>query len=249
MTEWFADESFWIETYPFMFPPERMAKGLEEVEKVLRLTGLEGGSAVLDFCCGPGRHAVPLAKRGFTVTAVDRSPFLLGKARKRARAARVAVEWVEEDMRRFVRPGAFDGAVSLFNSFGYLADREEDLAVLRTIHRSLKPGGVLLLDVMGKEELVRIFQETSSEKLDDGALLVQRHEAIEDFGRTRNEWIVIREGRARSFTFELNVYSGWELKESLRRAGFAAVSLFGNLDGGPYGLGAERLVAVARKEE
>jgi ubiquinone/menaquinone biosynthesis C-methylase UbiE len=47
------------------------------------LTGVRGGQ-VLDLCCGPGRHAVALAKRGFAVTAVDRTRVLLKHARARA---------------------------------------------------------------------------------------------------------------------------------------------------------------------
>jgi hypothetical protein len=42
------------------------------------------------------------------------------------------------------------------------------------------------------------------------------------------------------------VYSGQELKTLLGVAGFATVALFGGLDGRPYDLQAERLVATAR---
>jgi hypothetical protein len=42
------------------------------------------------------------------------------------------------------------------------------------------------------------------------------------------------------------VYSGLELKDRLMGAGFSTVALYGGLDGSPYGLDAERLVAVAR---
>ena len=68
------------------------------MEKILRLTGV-GGGKVLDLCCGPGRHAVALAKRGFAVTAVDRTRFLLDHARARAAQAGLSVEFVLEDMR------------------------------------------------------------------------------------------------------------------------------------------------------
>ncbi len=51
--------------------------------KSIRLL-MAGGGPVLDLCCGPGRHPAALAKRGFTVTAVDRTAFLLGLARARA---------------------------------------------------------------------------------------------------------------------------------------------------------------------
>src|SRR5262252_2536082 len=105
--EWFADESIWKDLYPFTFPESAFVVADEQVEKILRLTGL-GGGTVLDLCCGPGRPAVALAKRGFAVTGVDRTPFLLDHARARAAAANLRVEFVLEDMRRFRRPAGFD---------------------------------------------------------------------------------------------------------------------------------------------
>jgi len=35
---------------------------IEEVDHVLKLLRLEAGSAILDLCCGPGRHSVELAR-------------------------------------------------------------------------------------------------------------------------------------------------------------------------------------------
>jgi hypothetical protein len=51
------------------------------------------------------------------------------------------VEFVQEDMRHFHRPAAFDLALNLFSSFGYFEDVTEDLQVLRHLHVSLTPGG------------------------------------------------------------------------------------------------------------
>jgi len=87
--EWFADESIWKDLYPFTFPESAFAVGDEQVEKILRLTGV-GRGKVLDLCCGPGRHTVALAKRGVAVTAVDRTRFLLaslGNFRRRRRGS------------------------------------------------------------------------------------------------------------------------------------------------------------------
>src|SRR2546422_3084716 len=155
--EWFTDESFWRELYPFMFPDTAFTVAEEQVDRALALTGVQAG-AVLDLCCGPGRHAIPLAKRGFTVTGVDRTSFLLEKARARAATARVSVEFLLEDMRRFRRPESFDLAVNMFTSFGYFEDKAHDLEVLRHVHESLKAGGVFLLDMVSKEWLAKVFQ-------------------------------------------------------------------------------------------
>jgi len=244
VADWFADDALWAEVYPFEFPPSVLDAGVAQVERAVALSGVSGGNA-LDLGCGPGRHAVPLARRGFRVTAVDLSAFHLARARERAAAAGVSIEFVTEDMRAFVRAAAFHLALSLFTSFGYFASRDEDLAVLRNVHASLRPGGVLVLDVVSKERMARVLQPTVSQRAADGALLVQRHEVVEDWDRVRNEWTIVRDGRARTFDFHVRIYSGQELRALLEAAGFGAVSLYGGLDGRPYGLEAERLVAVA----
>ncbi len=61
MAQWFRNESFWSEFYPFLFRPERLEGADGEIERVLMLTGKEGGAA-LDLCCGPGRHSVAPVK-------------------------------------------------------------------------------------------------------------------------------------------------------------------------------------------
>ncbi len=65
--EWFDDDAFWRELYPFMFPKERIADADEQIAKALALTK-PAGKSVLDLCCGPGRCSIALAKRGFSVT-------------------------------------------------------------------------------------------------------------------------------------------------------------------------------------
>lgn len=246
MAEWFEDESFWIETYPFMFPEDRFDAADEQVEKALKLTNFQEG-AVLDLCCGPGRHTAALAKRGLRVTAVDRTRFLLDKAKQRAASMNLEVEFVSADMIDFVRPDAFDLVLSMFTSFGFFENKDDDLKVLKNIYNNLKAGGTFLIDVIGKELLAGNYHQTISTRLPDDSLLIQRHEIFDDWSRVRNEWVVLKDDRAKTFKFNLTVYSGQELKALLQRAGFSEIKLFGNLDGKDYGSNASRLIAVARK--
>ena len=88
MSEWFENEDFWTEMYPYMFPEERLEAAEAEVEKILSLVEFSG-THVLDLCCGPGRHATILAERGFSVTGVDTTAFLLQKARARGKRAKI----------------------------------------------------------------------------------------------------------------------------------------------------------------
>ena len=147
---WFENESFWREGYRFMFSDDAFRAASGQVEQIIALTGVSVGH-VLDLGCGPGRHAVPLAIRGLNVTAVDGSPFLLGKAQEHANRSNVEIEFVQADVRAFHRPDRFDLAINMFSSFGYFADRADDRQVAANLHNSLRSGGLALLDVMSKE--------------------------------------------------------------------------------------------------
>lgn len=244
--EWFDDDSFWREMYPFMFSEKRMADAEEQITKALKLTKPKG-KAVLDLCCGPGRCSIALAKKGFRVTGVDRTTHLLNKARDRAKAARVKIEWVEKDMRDFLRPDAFALVVSMFTSFGYFDDKQDDIQVLENMFRSLQPGGACLIEMLGKERLARILQPTLSTVLPNGTVVIERHEIFDDWTRVRNEWMLVRGGRVKRFKFHHTIYSGQELRDRMERVGFVGVKLHGSLDGDEYGANAERLIAIGRK--
>jgi SAM-dependent methyltransferase len=244
--EWFDDDAFWRDLYPYLFPESRIAAATPDSMKVLRLVRPRG-KAVLDLCCGPGRFAIALAKRRYGVTGVDRTRFFLERARARARAAGVRVEWVHQDMRDFARPDSFDLALSMYTSFGYFDDKDEDLRVLGNVLESLRPGGAFLIETIGKERLARIFAPSVVDTMPDGAQLVQRHEVFDDWTRMRNEWTLIRKGRAKTYTFHHTLFSGQELRYRMEQAGFVDVRLYGGLDGEPYGRESMRLIAVGRR--
>lgn len=246
MTEWFEDDQIWESMYPFMFPAERFEAAEEQVSQLLRLVEFEGQD-VLDLACGPGRHAIALGSRGFRVTGVDRSPFLLAKAEDRAKEQGVEVEWVLQDMREFVRADSYDLAINMFTSFGFFDEKSDDLMVLRNMHRSLREDGALVIDVVGKEWLARHFQPTSASDGPGGIVVVNRREIFDDWTRIRIEWIVVDGQHAESYKFHHTIYSGQELRDRLLLAGFREVRLYGDVEGNEYGPEARRLVAIARR--
>ena len=91
------------------------------------------------------------------------------------------------------------------------------------------------------------FHLADSTELVDGLLLIQRHEICEDWTRCRNEWILVKDGAAKTFNFQTRLYSGQEMKDILHKAGFEGVKVFGDLDGNKYGIDADRLIAVGQK--
>jgi len=246
-TAWYDDDSFWDDFAAFMFPSDRWAKTPLEVDGILALTGVAAGGGVLDLCCGPGRHSLDLARRGFRVTGVDRTVAYLARARASAAAEGLAIDFVHADMREFARPAAFDLALSLFTSFGYFERPEDDRAVVRHVCESLRPGGCFVMEMMGKEVLARIYGERRWETVEDGSWVLQESRLGSHWGWIENRWILVKEGRQREHRFGHRLYAATELVSLLEGVGFSTVRSFGDLGGSPYDQRAQRLVVVARK--
>ncbi len=245
MTAWHEQDDFW-ETVP-LFGQERLEVAPQEVDSVISLLGIEPGASVLDLCCGVGRHSLELARRGFRVTGVDRTAAYLQTARQNAATEDLEVEFIQADMREFVRPVAFDAAINLFTSFGYFEDPDEDRQVADALCRSLKPGGALVMELMGKEVLARIFLPCDWQELPDGSLFLQERVVKRDWTWIENRWILVKDGQRREYEISHRLYDGAGLKQLLLDAGFESVALYGDLDRAAYDTDARRLVALARK--
>ena len=152
---------------------------------------------------------------GFKVCGVDRTAGYLETARSQS----PDIEYVQSDMRQFYRDDAFDAVLSMFTAFGYFEDPDEDLQVLRNVHRSLRPGGRFLLELMGKEILARIFQPR--DWFEQGDLLVAVERRLEqDWSWIQSRHIVIRGTERHEFVYSNRVYSATELRHALESVGF-----------------------------
>jgi hypothetical protein len=101
-SEWWRTlfNSLYLETDGDVVENDRNTE--QEVDLLVRSAGLERSHRILDLCCGQGRHALELARRGFSnVTGLDRSRYLIRLARKRAKQRHLAASFHEGDARRF----------------------------------------------------------------------------------------------------------------------------------------------------
>jgi len=246
VTPWHEDDDFWQTVAPVLFGQARLDAAPAEVEQVIALLGIAPGAAVLDLGCGVGRHTIELARRGFRVTAVDRTASYLERAREAAAAEGIAIEFVQEDMRRFRRDAEFDAAINLYTTFGYFEDPDDDRHVADNICHSLKPGGGLVMELMGREIIKRIFHPRDWHRLDDGSIVLEERELAEDWSWISNTWTLLpNEGSRRELHLGHRLYAAKELKDLLLAAGFCSTQAYGGLDGAPYDNRARRLVVKA----
>jgi len=244
VTVWHERDVFWEAMAPKIFSALHWELAPLEIEKVTALLELKHGNRVLDLCCGTGRHSLELARLGFRVTGVDRTSRYLDEARRKAKERSLNIDFRQIDMRDYCRPETFDAVINLYTSFGYFEDLRDDKRVLNNIYTSLKKGGRLLIDLMGKEVLDRIFRERDWYE-DSGVFFLEERKLSDDGGWIHNRWIKIDGDKRDEFHLSLRLYSGEELSSLLYESGFREVKLYGDLSGKPYDDTANRLIALA----
>lgn len=131
-------------------------KGTEqEVEFLVRALDLGRGARVLDVGCGPGRHALALARRGIEVLGVDLAPDFVALATDAAAAEGLPAQFAVLDVRNLAFTAEFDAAICLCQGgFGLLGGRDE-VGVFGRIAAAVRTGGTLAVSAFHAPFAVR----------------------------------------------------------------------------------------------
>ncbi len=223
-TEWWRTlfNSLYLETDGDVVENDRNTE--QEIELLVRSAGVEPNDRILDLCCGQGRHALELARRGFkNVTGIDRSRYLIRLARKRARQRGLGVSFHEGDARKFrVGESSFHCVCVLGNSFGYFDREEDDIAVLEAVKRALASGGTLVMDLTDGDWMRSHFEARSWEWIDQNHFVCRERALAGDGLRLISREVVVHAERgviADQFYAE-RLYSRERLQRLLESVGF-----------------------------
>jgi SAM-dependent methyltransferase len=214
-----------------------------EVDQIEALLQLRPPRRILDLPCGQGRHAIELARRGYAVTGVDLSPYMLSVARDRAAVSGVRVRWLVGDMREALPGQSFDLVLNLFTSFGYFDDEADDLRVVRAAASMLEPGGRFLLEVINGQRIMGNFQEREWFTVGQTAVMERRSLDVPT-RRMVVERTVSSANGDETTVHAVRLYRGTEVETMLRQAGFSGVELYGDWGGAPLTAESLRVLAV-----
>ncbi|MBI2424230.1 MAG: methyltransferase domain-containing protein [Candidatus Hydrogenedentes bacterium] len=200
---------------------------VQDVDRLVEIAQLQKDDAFLDLCCGQGRHCLELAKRGYSrVTGLDRSRYLVRLARKRAQREGLSATFREGDARRFRLPEQSMACVGILgNSFGYFERAEDDLAVLQSVRRVLKPGGQVVLDLVNGDWMREHYEPRSWEWIDQQHFVCRERAVAKDGQRLISREVVTHAERgiiADQFYAE-RLYTYEQIQDLLRRAGFISI--------------------------
>jgi SAM-dependent methyltransferase len=236
----------YLDVYDGSFTEERARQEVSMVEAAL---ALQKGESVMDLCCGQGRHAVELARRGYAVTGLDLSAEYLRLTEAAAASVGVRLETVEADMRAIPAEGRFDALINMYSSFGYLESEADDAMVLTAIGRALRPGGRALLDLLNREWVVHNNGATDWHYGPDGTLYLEAREL--DLAASRNHvtfTAVSPSGERRDLDgHHIRLYTLREMIGALDAAGLRYETVYGGYNSEPYSPDTRRMVVIASK--
>lgn len=109
------------------------------------LANLAGNGPALEFAVGTGRVAVPLSKRGVSVTGIELSQPMVDQIRRKVTEAELPVTL--GDMATTRVAGQFSLVYLVFNTLGNLLTQDEQVECFRNAARHLAPGGHFVIEL------------------------------------------------------------------------------------------------------
>lgn len=135
--------------YDLLYQEKDYESECDFLEEVFKAYAANPVGSILDLGCGTGGHALPLARRGYVVTGVDRSETMLAEARRKAKAKTQGggdCDFVQGDIRALDLGQIFDVVIAMFAVISYQTTNEDLAAAFRTARRHLEPGGLFVFD-------------------------------------------------------------------------------------------------------
>ena len=210
--------------------------------------GVAKGGTMLDLGCGTGAHAIELARRGYEVVGFDLSLSMLARAADDAQAGEQKLNFVQGDMREMTFEDAFDGVFCWNTSFGFF-DEETNAKVIGKVHKALKKGGQLVLDVANRDFVAK--QAPSLAWFEgDGCVCMDEMQIDWITSRMRvKRTLMMDDGRSKEIEYSIRLYALHELGRILHEQGFRVAEVSGRTatPGVFFGAESPRTLILAEK--
>jgi len=219
------------------------------LERVFRRFGLKPRS-VLDVACGTGIPTMLLARRGYRMTGVDRSPEML--AVLESKRGDLPVRTVRADIRDFHVPEPADAAICLYDSMNYLLVEEDLTRCFACVRQALVKNGLFAFDMNTVYGLAEFWGTRSTVREVGGIQSIWQNSYDHETRVSTLHltfWETPKPGAAVQKSEEIHqerAYYPEEVERCLRAAGFLEVYVYQHgsfIEPGPY---TTRMMVVAR---
>lgn len=222
------------------------------IEWLDRKISLEGKN-LCDLGCGPGLYATRFAERGANVTGVDFSCHTLDYAVAEATRTGKLIRYLHADYLADSLPTGFDVVTLIYYDYCALSS-DHRKSLLAKIHDMLKPGGKVVLDVVGMGSFAAKHEGTIVESNLMGGFWaegdyvgIQRTILYPDEALSLDRILIIEPTESWQIFNWFQYYTPERLSEELGEAGFKIDTLMGSLAGVPLTDDSEFIGVIATK--
>lgn len=239
MADWF--EEWFDEDYAQLYAHRDAAEARQAVAMALEVAPELGRGPVLDLGCGAGRHLDLLRGANPQAFGLDLSRTLLRLAPAGLRGA-----LLRGDMRRLpVKDAALSGVCLWFTPFGYFSD-DENRQLLRDLARRLRPGGVLLLDYLHADKVVRDL--VAEDVVERDGIRARNRRTVEGNRLVKRMTLTrLASGETREALESVRLYQPAELVALAAEAGLTLRTARGTYAGAPFGEGSPRWIGFFQR--
>ena len=185
---------------------------------------------ILDVGCGTGRHSIELTKRGYNVTGIDLSDSQLAKAKQKAEAQGLEIDFRKQDARNLTFIEEFDLTIMLCEGgFPLMETDEMNFEILNSVSRSLKSTGKMIFTTLnGLFPLYHsVEQFLDAEKGEGNATYRSNTFDLMTFRDHNITSIEDDHGNARELVCNERYYVPSEITWLMKSLGFKQVDIFG----------------------
>ncbi len=168
MKQWY--ESL-FENYGKKYDNENFTQGtIGECDFIEKEIDFNKSQKIIDIGCGTGRHSIELAKRGYKVTGIDLSESQLARAKEKAKAQNLQIDFQKHDARNLTFKNEYDLAIILCEgAFSLMETDEMNYEILRNATNSLKTAGKLIFTTLnGLFPLFHSVEEFGASTTEEG---------------------------------------------------------------------------------
>lgn len=228
--------------YPKIYPQRNLNEAQLQVEAVTKLLNITGDC--LDIACGTGRHLKFLANHFNNAFGIDLSSDLIQIGKEQGNFANANVR--VSDMREppFAER-SFDLVTNFFTGFGYFETDKEHQALLKTWSRLLKPNGILLLDYLNRDQIIKnIIPETTREI--EAYKVIESRKISDDGLRVEKKIEITSKEFNKTFHESVRMYNAEQLEQMLIETELSIIGRYGDFSWNCFNKESDRLIMIAK---
>lgn len=219
-----------FENYAEKYDNEVFTQGTQgECDFIEKELNYDKSLSILDVGCGTGRHSIELSKRGYQITGIDLSEAQLERAREKASAEGLKIDFLRHDARNLPFEDQFDIAIMLCEGgFPLMETDEMNFEILKNVAKSLKSKAKFIFTTLnGLFPLHHSIVDFNEDNNHEGAKYKSETFDLMTFRDHNITTFTDDDGNELRLECNERYYMPSEIKWLLKTIGFRDIELFG----------------------